>query len=110
MANEQNLTPWKPGQSGNPKGRPKGSGVTDRLKALLDQPVKDGAEMTVAEALAKAAMKAALKGDHRFFKEILDRTEGKVTDKLEVDGDMRVIHQEFVRARKPNADEDGSQS
>lgn len=25
MANEENLTPFKPGQSGNPNGRPKGS-------------------------------------------------------------------------------------
>lgn len=25
MANEQNLTPWKKGQSGNPAGRKKGS-------------------------------------------------------------------------------------
>jgi len=35
MANEQNLTPWKKGQSGNPNGRPKKSfnKINDQLKA-----------------------------------------------------------------------------
>ena len=38
MANEQNLMPnWKPGQSGNPKGKPKGSlGLTETLRKLLN--------------------------------------------------------------------------
>ena len=31
----QNLKPWKPGQSGNPKGRPKGSGSVDIHKAFF---------------------------------------------------------------------------
>ena len=40
----ENLRPWKPGQSGNPKGRPKGSGVKDialafnaRLSRFVDE-------------------------------------------------------------------------
>ena len=33
MANEQNLKPWKPGQSGNPNGRPS---VDQKLKELRE--------------------------------------------------------------------------
>lgn len=72
--NPENLRPpWKPGESGNPKGRPKGRSITDRLRQIVEQ--DDG---KVADALAKAATKAALKGDFRFWQEILNRLEGAV--------------------------------
>lgn len=73
--------PWKKGECGNPKGRPKGTSVTSRIKRILDEN-----EGQVSEALAKAMVKAALKGDHKFVKEILDRVEGKVTDNVELGG------------------------
>ena len=92
--------PWKKGESGNPKGRPKGMNVTARLKRILDEN-----EGQVSEALAKAIIKAALKGDHKFVTTILDRVEGKVTDKLELDGQMRVVEQRFVVAKKPEQDD-----
>ena len=62
-----------PGRSGNPAGRPKGSGVTDRLRRILEE--DDGA---VAEILAQEIVRAARRGDHRFMKLILDRVEGPV--------------------------------
>lgn len=97
---------YKPGESGNLKGRPKGSGVTDRLRALLDEEVDlGGKKMTMAEALAKVVVKKALKGDHKFVKELLDRTEGKVSDKLELEGEISIIEQRFVIAKKPGADD-----
>lgn len=71
--------PWQPGQSGNPKGRPRGTGLTDRLRAILDE---EHAGKNVAEALMRAGVKAALEGDYRFWAEILNRIEGKVPDKL----------------------------
>lgn len=38
MANEENLKPWKPGQSGNPSGRPKGlPGMATRCRELFDE-------------------------------------------------------------------------
>lgn len=96
---------FKPGQSGNPKGRPKGSGVTDKLRALLDEEVDlKGSKLTMKEALAKVIINKAMKGDHKFVKEVLDRTEGKATERLEVDGDVRMVVQRFVRARDVDAD------
>ncbi len=72
-------TRWKPGQSGNPSGLPKGTTrITDRLRRLVEK--NDG---EVAEALCKAIVKAGLKGDHRFVKEILDRLDGPVKQQIE---------------------------
>lgn len=93
-----NISPhnFKKGQSANPAGRPKGSSVTDRIRKILDD--NNG---NAADALAKAIIKAALKGDFRFAKEILDRVEGKVTDKLELDGEVKVIKQVLTLAEPP---------
>ncbi len=57
---------WKPGQSGNPKGRPQGS----RNKAtLLVQALIDGQ----AEALVQKAVELALSGDGPALRVLLER-------------------------------------
>ncbi len=76
--NTGNLRPWKPGQSGNPAGRPKGRGLTDRLRKLLEE---DNGR--VADELILAAKQAALKGDFRFWKEIIDRMDGPIRQQIE---------------------------
>lgn len=68
-------TQFKPGESGNPGGRPAGS-LSDRLRTLLASPTQDG--KTVADKLLEAAIEASKKGDFRFFKEIFDRHDGPV--------------------------------
>jgi len=70
---------WKPGESGNPKGRPKSRPITSAIRELLDQ--NDGEAI---KALAKVGLKAALKGDFRYFKELTDRMDGKVLDRMDV--------------------------
>lgn len=92
-------TRWKKGHSGNPKGRPKGTGVTDRIKAILDQETKNGG--TVADAMARAAIRAALGGDFRFWQEIVNRSDGKVPDQIQSETDGRV---EIVHIRDPLPD------
>ena len=57
---------WKPGQSGNPKGRPEGSRNRATLAA---QALIDGQ----AEALVKTAVGLALGGDGPMLKVILER-------------------------------------
>lgn len=73
---------FKPGQSGNPAGQRPGPSLTTRLKLLLTEPVdpNDREGVTRGERLMELAIKAAEDGDYRFFKEILDRVEGKVPD------------------------------
>lgn len=70
--------PFQPGQSGNKGGSSKKQRLTSELKRLLDE--KDG----LSTALMSMAVNRALKGDFRFFKEIIERIDGKVSDKTEV--------------------------
>src|SRR5207253_1594274 len=78
---------FKPGQSGNPGGRPKGRTVSAILLEVLGRDAGKGNGRTVADVLAEVIVKEALGGDFRFAKEVLERTEGKVTDKVEHTGE-----------------------
>lgn len=61
---------WKPGQSGNPGGRPKKMPVTDAYARLVGQPVPDPIRLklglpkrsTWADAMALGQVRAAVKG------------------------------------------------
>jgi hypothetical protein len=75
---------WQKGQSGNPGGRPKGVSVTASLRAILAREVNG---KTVADLIAERMVKDALSGKFPQAKEILDRADGKVTDKHEISGD-----------------------
>ena len=63
---ENNLKPFSPGQSGNPKGRPKGlrNKATVLIEALLDGE---------AEGLARKAIDMALAGDTTCLRICLER-------------------------------------
>jgi hypothetical protein len=75
------LSPWKPGQSGNPAGRPKGRTVgavlRDRLAATPDDD-----ERPLADRVTDVIVREALAGDIRFVELLLNRTEGKVPDRV----------------------------
>lgn len=68
-------TRWKPGQSGNPSGRPKSKPFTDALSKIF----------TEAEclAVAKALAKKARKGSLAHFQEAANRIEGPVQREVE---------------------------
>lgn len=77
-------TQWKPGQSGNAKGRP--PSLTAKVRKLLDahqvkgQKIADGRE--VADLLAEVILSRALKGDMRAVELLWNRIEGKVPDRI----------------------------
>lgn len=80
---------FKPGESGNPKGRPLGVSLTRILREKLEKG-KDGEK--TAKALIDKAIAMAKKGDFRFFKEIYERIDGKVLDVIKADlGGLEVI-------------------
>jgi hypothetical protein len=61
---------YKPGQSGNPKGRPPTRGLTVRLKAELSQVDKGGA--VTEELLVKKLVRLALHGNLAAIRECFD--------------------------------------
>jgi hypothetical protein len=74
---------WKPGQSGNPRGREPGPAlVTQALRNCLAATTLNGEPnpegKTNAEMIAEAAVTFARAGNERHLVEILDRTEGRV--------------------------------
>jgi len=85
---------WKPGESGNPKGRPKGSRsisdylrrfgeldtpeqLREKMRAMFPQVARKGDKFTMEEALWLSAYVHAIKGESWAFNFIADRTEGK---------------------------------
>jgi len=80
-------TQFKPGQSGNPKGRP-AVNLTNVLKKEVAKALRskgkdvevDGVKVTVAEGLVKKMIGKALNGDMRAMQMIFDRNDGKVPD------------------------------
>ena len=72
----ENLKPWKPGQSGNPGGRPKNGDVASEIaKAVFSQN---------PEMIYQAFLKALKKGNVYAFKVLADRAYGKVKEPREV--------------------------
>lgn len=81
----ENLTPFKPGQSGNPHGRPKKLPAIDKLMAdVLGSEDDDNSE---AKAILNALVTRAKKGDTRAAEILLDRGYGKPKQQVEIQGD-----------------------
>lgn len=88
---------FKPGQSGNPSGRPKSKPVRDALRALIEEL---GLEQAVRAIYTKAC-----EGDVSAFKEVADRLDGKVTQPIAGDdeGDALKINQTVRTIIEPSA-------
>ena len=74
---------FKPGQSGNPKGRPRGTSLTARLRKALKK--NDG---QLAEMLVKVAIREAGRGDYRHLKEIWDRVDGTLVTRIQIEAEL----------------------
>lgn len=78
--------PFEAGVSGNPNGRPPNKdSITYQIKQALAK--GEGIE---AKALAKMAIKEAKAGSYPHFREILDRTDGKVTETHAILGNILI--------------------
>lgn len=94
MPNPENLEKhkFKKGESGNPNGRPKGAlntkTILNKFLSLVKEDVKnpitkERENMTVAEIMNLSIIAKAIKGDIKAYREILDRLEGKVQQKID---------------------------
>lgn len=90
---------FKPGQSGNPKGRPPITGheraithsskkISEAYAIYLEQRCGlEGYEhLTWGEAIAHGMMRVAVGGDVQAAKELRESTEGKIADKMQLTG------------------------
>lgn len=75
--NPQNLKPWPKGKSGNPGGRPKKGRAFEDLMKLIDETPGELRE------LSKVWLARCKAGDFQFFREYLDRSDGKVAPAAE---------------------------
>ena len=79
MSNTGNLKPWRPGQSGNPGGRPKKKLIDDALEELLSANDSELAVLIAHKLLAKAK-----RGELKAIQLIAERVEGKPKAKMEI--------------------------
>jgi hypothetical protein len=111
------MPPWKPGQSGNPGGRPKKRPVTDEYFQILGETVPEelrtkinrqfkqellppGSTWARAGALRRA-IDSLIEGGHMASKEMREATEGKAPMWLEIRGvEKREITIKVIHDRK----------
>jgi len=89
----EGATPFQEGQSGNPKGRPKG---TRNLSTILREMLQEEIEITTEEGkkekkqlqdvIIMKLIKKANDGNLRAIEQLFDRTEGKANQKIETSG------------------------
>jgi hypothetical protein len=69
---------FKPGQSGNPGGRPRTAKLSEACRAKLASPIPgDPESRSFADVIADKLALQALKGDIRAAQELADRAEGR---------------------------------
>jgi hypothetical protein len=85
---------WKPGQCGNPGGRPRKQPITERYLEALEVKLPDEIRIklglpkgaTMGDALARRLTIKAISGSVDAAREIADRVEGKPLQAVKVEG------------------------
>lgn len=77
---------FKPGESGNPNGRPKGAiSLVGILRAKLEECPKEMDKRTYAQLLVQRALDIALEeGDVGMIRDLFDRVDGKPQGSVDV--------------------------
>lgn len=91
---------WKPGQSGNPKGRPKTPKLWEELQKLMESvdegvhesQLEKGKKKSHAGWLAEAIVLNMAGGNAALVKDFFDRTLGKPKDTVEHTGSVGLTH------------------
>ena len=102
---------FKPGQSGNPGGRPKTGALTRACRDVLERRVPGEKGRTYAEAIAERLAELALKGYMPAMRELADRAEGRAGQTLEIETRLqRLEPQSAYLESVGHSSEEGSSS
>jgi len=85
-----NLRPFKPGQSGNPSGRPKGRTVSEWLKHEGNE-IDRKTGKPYAQLIAKKTVALAVEGDGSARKDYLEYTEGKPSQTFQISRNELIV-------------------
>ena len=91
---------FRPGQRGNPSGRPKKDIAAEIAQRVFEEN---------ADAIYRAMLKALLKGDPEVFVVLADRAFGKLTLKVEIPG-LENLPDLIVEARKRRGGNQGGRA
>lgn len=88
---------FKPGESGNPGGRPAGKSITAELRKLIDEGTNAEDMAKILYAMAKRMSPSQLSA----LRELMDRTDGKVIDKHEIEtGDISIVYKQVDKLKE----------
>jgi len=95
---------FKPGQSGNPNGRPKGS---KNFTTLFEKAVKDVAKKlelgedpdAVEIQIIQRGIKEALSGKYPFYKDLFDRIYGKPAEVIKLDAEEGFLSEVEIKIK-----------
>ncbi len=90
-----NLRLWKPGESGNPSGRPKRDQASEIAQAIFEKN---------PEKIYEAMGKALLSGNAQVFRELAIRAFGNVTERHEYE--VTINFRELVEGMRKREDAD----
>jgi hypothetical protein len=94
-----------PGQSGNPSGRPKKTLITDVLEEMLAEKLADPAERQAFKDAHWKKMMSNTVVSSMTLEKVLDRTEGKVSQPVQVSGELTVSLSDEIRKARQRAEE-----
>lgn len=84
-----NPTAWRPGQSGNPNGRPRGSKTgSSVLRKMARQLIDPKTGLSAVELISAKLIASAMDGQAWAIKEYFDRTEGKPGVRAEAEEEL----------------------
>ena len=105
---------FQKGKSGNPSGRPAGTeNSSTRLKRLLSYEIQtlneltgETENLTALELMDISMIQKALTGDVKAYAEILNRLEGKPTERQTIQEEKQIV----ILFQEPNANNDDRQT